>query len=115
MGVDKWCSGNNPLRRIMDSKAKKSLEKALDYLRNGRTDKARPIIADVLKRDPGIEEAWYLLSFTIGDPSKQIYALEQALRLNPENEKAAARLERGKRRAELMAEEEGEVLPEEEV
>lgn len=94
----------------MDSKARKSLEKALDYLRNGRTDKARPIIADVLKRDPGIEEAWYLLSFTVGEPSKQIYALEQALRLNPENDKAAARLEKIQGYAETTAREE-EPLP----
>jgi pimeloyl-ACP methyl ester carboxylesterase len=76
----------------MDQSTLIELRRARDLLQAGEREEARLILARILKQDPGVEHAWYLLSFTIEDPQKQRYALNQALRINPAYKKARARL-----------------------
>lgn len=76
----------------MDESSSEDLRKALELLKSGDVNAARPILVKLLKTHPELEQAWYMLSFTVQDKRKQIYALEQVLELNPENLKARQRL-----------------------
>ena len=57
-------------------------------------DAARPILLEILKKDENIEQAWFLLSYTLPPGEKQEYALNQALKINPEFDRARDRLEK---------------------
>lgn len=76
----------------MEENITDELRTALNYLRAGRIKDARPIILQILKTNPEIDQAWYMLSFVVSDRDKQIYALQQVITLNPDHEKAKARL-----------------------
>jgi hypothetical protein len=78
----------------MDENTSVELRMALDFLKAGDAAKARPILVRILKEDPEIEQAWYMLSFVVSDFTKQKYALEQVLRINPNHPKAQARLDK---------------------
>jgi hypothetical protein len=77
----------------MDFYIVKALRDALTLLRVGDIKAAQSILVEILNVDPNREQAWYMLSLTLQDKERQIYALQQALRLNPGNDKAQARLE----------------------
>jgi hypothetical protein len=70
-----------------------SIKKALELIRSGKMDAARPILLEILKKDENIEQAWFLLSYTLPPGEKQEYALNQALKINPEFDRARDRLE----------------------
>jgi hypothetical protein len=76
----------------MDKESAKSLRQALDHLKSGNVKSARKLLVDFLKTNPESEQAWYMLSFAVPDKDKQIYALNQVLRINPSHEKAQSRL-----------------------
>lgn len=76
----------------MDQTIADDLGRALELLRAGNQKAARAILVEILRVDSDTEQAWYLLSFTLGDPNRRTYALEQVLRINPENQKAKDRL-----------------------
>jgi peptide/nickel transport system permease protein len=76
--------GDKPEARVL-----KIAQKLLD---NGRLHEAQDILVELLKRDLNREEAWYLLSFTLPNRVQQIYALRQALRINPGNVTARERM-----------------------
>ena len=78
----------------MEQTTEQALRQALDYLKTGNTLAAQPILVALLKKDANLEQAWYMLSFTMPNLDKQIYALEQVLRIDPTHEKAASRLEK---------------------
>lgn len=61
-------------------------------LKAGNKQRALALLSDALKKDPGYMEGWWLLSFAIEDPQKQIYALQRALQLSPNNQKLLERL-----------------------
>jgi hypothetical protein len=50
------------------------------------------LLSEAIKKDPGYLEGWWLLSFAIEDPQKQVYALQRALQLSPNNQKLLERL-----------------------
>ena len=72
--------------------SKESLNKAGDLIREGRTKSARAILLDILREDPEDAQAWFMLSYTIPDLERQISAVQRAVRLKPESEKARQRL-----------------------
>ncbi|MBN2502553.1 MAG: hypothetical protein JXB38_17360 [Anaerolineales bacterium] len=72
----------------------RELTQAYQLLREGKHKEARPILVRVLKDAPDNEQAWLLLSVAVSDRRRQVYALQQVLRVNPENEKALARLQK---------------------
>lgn len=76
----------------MDETIALDLQKALGYLRDGNIKDARPILVQILKTNPEIDQAWYMLSFVVSDRKKRIYALQQVLSLSPDNDKAKTRL-----------------------
>ena len=69
-----------------------SLEKAYNYYRNGQLSRASQLLVELIKHDPGHEEAWYLLSYVIKDLDRQIYSVQRALEINPLNRAARNRL-----------------------
>ena len=78
----------------IDQETSEELRRALEHLRAGNLHTARPILVRLLKTHPDLEQGWYMLSFTVSDKRKQIYALEQVLRVNPNNEKARDRYQK---------------------
>ncbi len=68
------------------------LKKAADLIRKGRTDKAQELLVKFLRSEPHHAQAWYLLSYTLADHQKKQYALQQALRADPQFERAQQRL-----------------------
>lgn len=68
------------------------LQTVVEHLRAGRKSDARELLARYLKTTPRSDAAWYLLSFALDDPEKQEQCLQRALRLNPQNQRARARL-----------------------
>jgi hypothetical protein len=70
------------------------LRKAAAYISAGKIDTAHSLLSEYLRDFPDSDLAWLLLSYTIEDPRKQMASVSRALRLNPENSKAKARLEK---------------------
>jgi hypothetical protein len=80
------------MKVFMDQKIANSLRQALDLIKSGDVKSARPILVEILKTNPEIEQAWYMLSFAVPIKERQIYALNQVLQINPGHEKARDRL-----------------------
>ena len=76
----------------MDRRTERSIKKALNLIQKGEHAKARPILTDLLKADPNQAEAWFLLSYTVPERGRRIYALRQALNANPDFTRAEERL-----------------------
>lgn len=77
----------------MASKSGNTLKKSLDLLRRGKADKARPMLVELLRKEPNNAQAWFLLSHALTDPLRQQYALQQALRADPQFVRALHRLQ----------------------
>lgn len=77
----------------MAPKTESVLRKAVAQIRAGKAAGARGPLVDLLRREPDNSQAWYLLSFAIEDPQRKQYALQQALRADPDFEKARTRLQ----------------------
>lgn len=76
----------------MNGKRENPLKAAADLIRKGKPDKARPILVDLLRTDSNNAQAWFLLSYSLVDPQRRQYALLQALRVDPQFERARQRL-----------------------
>ncbi len=76
----------------MSPQSAPQLKKAADLIRKGRIDKAQILLVKFLRSEPNHAQAWYLLSFTLADHQKKQYALQQALRADPQFERAQQRL-----------------------
>jgi peptide/nickel transport system permease protein len=64
------------------------LEEAFKLMAAGDKLRARVSVIKTLEANPDLELAWVILSYLVDDPDQQRYALNQALRINPENRKA---------------------------
>jgi peptide/nickel transport system permease protein len=71
-----------------------ALQEAMAHARAGDTGQANEILAVHLRRQPRDARAWFLLSYTLDDPEKQLYALRRVLELDPDNRAARAELRR---------------------
>ena len=78
----------------MNQRTAERLKRALAQLKSGNPQDARSILVDILKDEPDVEQAWYMLSFAVPNPERQVYSLKQALKINPYYEKATERLEK---------------------
>jgi len=73
------------------------LKEASELLNSGQLEKASTVLAKTIKAEPNNTYAWYLLSLTLTEPDKQIYALERALHINPRFSHAYTLLEKIKK------------------
>jgi len=79
------------------------LRAAIALARAGRTRQARERFLQIVEEDAYNEVAWLWLVGLVDDVEDQIVALENVLVINPDNQRARARLERLQRRAEAAA------------
>ncbi len=68
------------------------LRQAIDAARAGRKLEARDLLLQVVEEDPRIEAAWIWLSGLVDSLEDKIIACENALSINPDNEKVRAYL-----------------------
>jgi len=62
------------------------LKQAITLIRAGKKSEAIPIIKDILKLNRDNENAWLWLSVCADQPEDKKYCLQEALRINPNNE-----------------------------
>lgn len=72
----------------MEQDNRKIIDKALKFIKDKRLNEARNLLLEVLNNNAEHDHAWYLLSFTLPNKDRQIYALNQALKINRSNWKA---------------------------
>ena len=72
----------------MDATTKETLVKAINLLKSGDKQSAVPLLANVLKKEPNLVQAWYLLGLAMDSEAQKIKAFKQALKLDPEHAKA---------------------------
>ena len=68
------------------------LRQANEYIQSGQPQLAQPLLAAFVRQNPASDQGWYLLSFIVSDLRQQIDCLQRALKLNPSNANAQARL-----------------------
>jgi hypothetical protein len=68
------------------------LKQAAALIKTGRLDAAKSILSAYVKDFPESDLAWLLLSYALEEPRLQQASATRALRLNPQNEQAQARL-----------------------
>ncbi|MCB2178754.1 hypothetical protein KQH61_05010 [bacterium] len=76
----------------MESETINSLKQAASHIRAGDIKSARTILVALLREEPDNAQAWFMLSYAVPKLEKQIYSVQQTLRLEPDNEKAQRRL-----------------------
>lgn len=69
-----------------------SLQRAIEAARAGRKEEARDLLIQIVENDPENETAWIWLSGLVDSLDDRIIACENALTLNPANEKVRAYL-----------------------
>ncbi len=72
----------------MDKATTGALQNAYALIKVGRQQDALAILIPVVKQDPNIADAWYLLGFALTDPQKRLQAFQQVLRIDPANQAA---------------------------
>lgn len=72
----------------MDARTQTSLQTAYQLLKAGQKQDALALLAPLVKANPNLAEAWYLLGFAVSEPEKRMYAFQQVLRVNPNHEAA---------------------------
>jgi hypothetical protein len=72
----------------MDATTKETLVKAINFLKTGDKQSAVPLLANVLKKEPNLVQAWYLLGLAMDSEAQKIKAFKQALKLDPDHAKA---------------------------
>jgi len=77
------------------------LKQAIALIKAGRKEQARPLIVRALKANPRDETAWLWLVETLPDDAQRIAALEQYLRINPDNQRVRVVLARMRAKATL--------------
>jgi predicted Zn-dependent protease len=60
-------------------------EQARQAIEQGDKTRARDLLTRVLKEQPQNLEAWLWMSSVVGTPKEQIYCLQQAIRIDPQN------------------------------
>ena len=76
-----------------------SLEKAKQLINSGQVKSASQLLINLLKENPSNTKAWWLLSFSIEDEDKKLFALQQLAKLLPRNENVKNRISQISRQA----------------
>lgn len=75
----------------MEPETNLSLKQAANFIRSGDIKSARNVLIQILRDDPDNAKAWFMLSYAVPKLEKQVFALQQSLRVDPFNEKAQRR------------------------
>ena len=72
----------------MESPQTDKINEAVRLIKGHNLDSARKVLTEILNSNANSDKAWYLLSFTLPSKERQIYALNQSIKINPSNKKA---------------------------
>jgi ferric-dicitrate binding protein FerR (iron transport regulator) len=61
-------------------------EQAVAHIRAGKIEKALPLLIEVLKQNPGDENAWLWMTRCVTEPEQKRYCFEKVLKINPQNQ-----------------------------
>jgi len=78
----------------MDNIITAALQEALELLGAGKKAEAYAILVPVIKQNPDIAQAWYLMGFAVTDSDKKLYCFQQVLRIDPSNQVAQKQIAR---------------------
>jgi hypothetical protein len=70
------------------------LQQAYRFIRDGNKTQATAILVPIVRSEPNNADAWWLLANAVSTPDQQRRALEQVLRLRPNDDKARRMLDR---------------------
>jgi len=70
------------------------IEKAIAEAKSGNKAGATKILAQVVRKEPGNVQAWYMLSRVVEEKEQIIYCLNQVLKIMPDSSQAKARLKK---------------------
>jgi ferric-dicitrate binding protein FerR (iron transport regulator) len=70
------------------------LREAAQRIKAGEIAVAKALVASVLKENNRNAQAWYLAAYTYDDENRKVRALEQALAIDPQHDKALRLLQR---------------------
>lgn len=70
------------------------LQQAYRLIRDGNKTQAMAIIVPIVRAEPNNADAWWLLANAVSEVDQQRRALEQVLRLRPNDDKARQMMER---------------------
>lgn len=76
----------------MEQSSKETLVKVINLIKKGDNKTAIPLLTALLKKEPKLEQGWYLLGMALEGNDKKARAFKQALKLNPDHEKAKKQL-----------------------
>lgn len=64
------------------------LQEAVNAIKSGNTDRAKQLLADVLKHNPQDENAWLWMTKCVTSNDEKRYCFERVLKINPQNQHA---------------------------
>ena len=76
----------------MEQTSKETLVKVINLIKQGDKKTAIPLLTALLKKEPELEQGWYLLGMALDGSEKKARAFNQVLKLNPNHEKAKKQL-----------------------
>ena len=65
-----------------------TLQKAIATIKAGNKIAGKQLLTDILETDPDNEQAWLWMTKVVDSNSERVNCLQQALRINPNNETA---------------------------
>nr|MBC8508901.1 ABC transporter permease subunit [Chloroflexota bacterium] len=78
----------------MDPTTIPALKQATELIRAGKKIQARVLLAKFVQSFPDNEHAWHIMSYALEDKGQQVYVLERALQINPQNVHVKTRLDK---------------------
>ncbi|MCA9889869.1 MAG: hypothetical protein KC546_15925 [Anaerolineae bacterium] len=67
---------------------------AVEHIQAGHQELARPLLQQLIREDSNFEDAWLWMSVAVDDVDQTIVCLDNVLRINPKNDRAALALSR---------------------
>ena len=78
----------------MDATIAEILQKAYGLIRAGREAEAQGLLVPIVRANPNLAEAWYLLGLALTDREKSLYAFKQVIRIDPSNQHALRQIQK---------------------
>ena len=79
---------------LMDTTISADVMNAYMLIRAGKREDAQAILMPIVRANPNMAEAWYMLGLALTDREKSIYAFQQVLRIDPSSQRAQQQIEK---------------------
>jgi hypothetical protein len=76
----------------MDDLTERKLQTAYELIKAGQRDQAREILIPLVRANPNLSDAWFLLGHAVSNPQEKIRYFQQVLRLDPADQAAQKQL-----------------------